>query len=502
MASSYNNEEKGESPNSNSPSSALSFLEFMKYVFSKSRRSRLDNYIRETTPSALQTSTTTAVGQQPSTLQSPPHLHDHDGPMRGRDKLATFRRITGITSGQAHKDEHRPAKNVGIYARVVRNEKQAQDAFKLSSHLINGCLALQLIVAAALTALGAGDGPHAAVTVFGAVNTVIAGFLTYLKGSGLPNRHKFYASSWGKVREYMEQREREFEREDCPLDVEEVIRKVEDMYEEVRQDVEANEPEAYTSTGQLKRNEGLTPGPLISDMTGEYARRPPLLSGRPTALSTARIASYGKTAMAPHVQEYPYHPPFGDAKSPGPGAERFSAPDNMQYNLGGAVGDNRSLSSPPPPQVRGYPPATTQPGFYAPPSSFPFPNSNSNPHRYPPHLSPVDQLDHQTQESMQASIDKIQSAKRIEAGMEETLCAQATGVEKLGAHEVNEVRETVAREIEEERVQAARRMGDGVEMVKRAGEERVQVAAGMFGRVEGALSERLKKLEGEAKELI
>lgn len=54
--------------------------------------------------------------------------------------------------------------------------------------LINVALVLQLIVAAALTALGASNSNHRAVTAFGGVNTVIAGFLTYLKGSGLPNR--------------------------------------------------------------------------------------------------------------------------------------------------------------------------------------------------------------------------------------------------------------------------------------------------------------------------
>lgn len=58
----------------------------------------------------------------------------------------------------------------------------------MAQRLISVALIMQLIVAAALTALGAADGNHGAVTVFGGINTVIAGFLTYLKGSGLPNR--------------------------------------------------------------------------------------------------------------------------------------------------------------------------------------------------------------------------------------------------------------------------------------------------------------------------
>jgi hypothetical protein len=106
--------------------------------------------------------------------------------------------------------------------------------------LINTCLGTQIIVAAVLTALGAADGPHSAVTGLGAINTIIAGFLTYLKGSGLPNRLKYHEIEWKAVREHIEQREREFCMADCRLDVEEEIRIVEDMYEQVKAELEAN----------------------------------------------------------------------------------------------------------------------------------------------------------------------------------------------------------------------------------------------------------------------
>ena len=490
MAPSYDKEERGE-PQA-SPSSIPSFLGFLKFVFSKNRRSRDDYYDRKPSHPALQTTTTTTADQPPA------RPHEHGGPISTNDKLATFRRITGITSGHELIGDHRPALNIGIYTRVVRNEKQASEAFKLSSRTINGCYALQLIVAAALTALGAGNGPHAAVTVFGAINTVIAGFLTYLKGSGLPNRHKFYASSWSKVREYMEQREREFERADCLLDVEEVIRKVEDMYEEVRLDVEANEPEAYTSTGQLKRNEGLNPGLPISDHTGEFVQRPRLIGDRPTALSTARFASYAKTNVSPQNQGYAQNPTFIDSKLPDLGAGKFLDPSHKPYNFAeGIVGGGRDRPfSPPLPQMGGYfsPAVAAESRFDGSHSSYPTP--------YIPHLSTVDRIDHQTQESIQASLEKIQSAKRMEARMEDVVQAKAAAIEDLSTNKVNEVRDTVAREIEEDRLQAARRMEDGVEMLKRAGEERVKAARSLSGRVEEALSERLKKVEEDAKELL
>ena len=93
-------------------------------------------------------------------------------------------------------DRTRALKYVGIYAIVVDNEIKQKKAYKYSSRGINCCLGLQIIVAAALTALGAANGSRSAVTVFGAINTVIAGFLTYLKGSGLPGRLQYFQHEW------------------------------------------------------------------------------------------------------------------------------------------------------------------------------------------------------------------------------------------------------------------------------------------------------------------
>lgn len=47
----------------------------------------------------------------------------------------------------------------------------------------------QIVVGAAITALGPSGGEHKlAITILGAVNTSIAGLLAFLKGRGLPER--------------------------------------------------------------------------------------------------------------------------------------------------------------------------------------------------------------------------------------------------------------------------------------------------------------------------
>ncbi|GIZ48710.1 hypothetical protein CKM354_001176000 [Cercospora kikuchii] len=149
--------------------------------------------------------------------------------------------------------EHRPSPNLGIYSTVCDAEIKSKRQYKSQSRLINVCLGLQLVVAAALTALGAADGNRAAVTVFGAINTVIAGFLTYLKGSGLPNRLKYYQHEWAKVREYIEQRERDFSF--GLLGHQHVLAEVEtvrEMYDNVRADIANNTPERFVGNPASK----------------------------------------------------------------------------------------------------------------------------------------------------------------------------------------------------------------------------------------------------------
>jgi SMODS and SLOG-associating 2TM effector domain len=148
----------------------------------------------------------------------------------------------------------RPATNLGIYQRVVEREEKAKKSYTCFSWLINGCLGLQIIVAASLTAMGAAGASHSAVTVFGAVNTVIAGVLTFLKGSGLPNRLKYYQTEWAEVRELIEQQERDFGRRSCELDPKVAVEKVMKMYKEVNMAVEASTPERFSGNTSAKKS--------------------------------------------------------------------------------------------------------------------------------------------------------------------------------------------------------------------------------------------------------
>lgn len=155
------------------------------------------------------------------------------------DKLQNFRYILGIHALPADFDSvARPAENQGTYKRLVDAELKARMEYYFSASIINTGLLAQLVFAATLTVLGASQKSFMAVTLLGSVNTVIAGGMAYLKGQGLPERLVQYANDLRKVREHLEERERQFMRPDCPLDVDQESRIILRMYQAARQKAE------------------------------------------------------------------------------------------------------------------------------------------------------------------------------------------------------------------------------------------------------------------------
>ncbi|KAM3414374.1 hypothetical protein BST61_g11016 [Cercospora zeina] len=228
-------------------------------------------------------------GQQPGHPEDQHGAHWRPDPSRNspndRTALENYRLLVGIHQDKSFSPphgfmanrrpqlsiEHRSSPNLGIYSTVCDAEIKSKRNYKSQSRLINCCLGLQLVVAAALTALGAADGNRAAVTVFGAINTVIAGFLTYLKGSGLPNRLKYYQHEWAKVREYIEQRERDFSF--GLLGHQHVLAEVEtirEMYDNARADIANNTPERFVGNPASKGTQ--------SALSGSQLQRPAALA--------------------------------------------------------------------------------------------------------------------------------------------------------------------------------------------------------------------------------
>jgi SMODS and SLOG-associating 2TM effector domain len=162
-----------------------------------------------------------------------------------------FCRRVGIwpmtTRAAANGKVERPATNKGTYESLVNSQRKTRAEYYTTASLINIALFSQIIIAAAVTAVSAAGGPRVAVTVLGALNTVLAGSLTWVKGQGLPDRLLSYANELRRVREHIEDLERQYEEKpDFVLDVDLEAKKIYTMYDNARKNAE----NAYVGTFQ------------------------------------------------------------------------------------------------------------------------------------------------------------------------------------------------------------------------------------------------------------
>ena len=216
--------------------------------------------------------------------------------MMNAQKLNRFRERVGIidVTDLGSRAKGRPAPNVGIYKRIASEERKAKLEYYACALLINACLLAQVIFASALTALGAGHGSHNQITGLGVANTVVAAILTFTKGSGLPNSLRQYQQLLRKVREYIEQKERDFAQSDCKLGVDLEMQRIKEMYDEARQIHENNDTSTYNKPA-------VAPGqdkPLATKLTRDQPLSSPKGSDSPihTLRSPMRAGSEGNEA--------------------------------------------------------------------------------------------------------------------------------------------------------------------------------------------------------------
>ena len=171
-------------------------------------------------------------------------FHDVECNAHSNDPLSIFREAIGITEIVPVKcsEKRSKAQNIGLYKRVVTGERTARIQYHISALLINAFFLLQLAFAAILTALGAAGASHVAVTVFGALNTVLAAILSFAKGRGLPSRFRQQQFALRRVREHIEQIERDFSRPGCALDSHEEVKIIIEMHNAARANSENNDP--------------------------------------------------------------------------------------------------------------------------------------------------------------------------------------------------------------------------------------------------------------------
>lgn len=187
---------------------------------------------------------------QPQAWPAPAGLPPRDD---DDERLIIFRRAVGINYNLAAADtvsmEEGRRKAVGIYRAVITAKRNKMWQFRAMWSVVLVCHFAQIIIGAALTALGPLASDHGVViTILGALNTVIAGVLALVSGQGVPDRIQKDEIGYRKIQDWIEETEALLSvgiigrnRKEVGLLVEEAFKK----YNAAKSNEENNRPNTY-----------------------------------------------------------------------------------------------------------------------------------------------------------------------------------------------------------------------------------------------------------------
>ncbi|KAI2609474.1 uncharacterized protein GGS25DRAFT_484917 [Hypoxylon fragiforme] len=194
------------------------------------------------------------------------------------ENLVIFRRALGINYHREATDsgtlEEGRKTAIGIYRSVLRTQTHKTIQLALLTAFLYFCYFAQIVIGAVLTAIG----PHSAryetlITVLGALNTVIAGILALLKGSGQPQRVEKDRVGFRRLQDWIEETEALLavgvigrNRKEVGLLVESAFKR----YNSAKMSVENNSPDYYAN--QPDMSDDMTDGP------GNGSGKPPIRS--------------------------------------------------------------------------------------------------------------------------------------------------------------------------------------------------------------------------------
>jgi hypothetical protein len=153
----------------------------------------------------------------------------------------------------------------GYYRRAIDEQQSASYWFTVSSVLINLIYIIQILTAATITGLASYQNANRTLlTVLGALNTVLAGLMAYLKGQGLPNRLLRSREQFSKVMEYAEYKERQFSHyasmppgEKAAMDPWGEADRVRDLFVAAKKDQQENYPDTYLNNNERSAMQGI-----------------------------------------------------------------------------------------------------------------------------------------------------------------------------------------------------------------------------------------------------
>ncbi|KAF2812191.1 uncharacterized protein BDZ99DRAFT_496682 [Mytilinidion resinicola] len=94
-----------------------------------------------------------------------------------------------------------------LYGRALHRRRTQNHTYIFTATLSNTLLLTQVVLGATLTALGASQSSHVLITIFGVLNTIIAGLVAYLKSRGQPMRARMFRDEMDRVVDEIENSE-------------------------------------------------------------------------------------------------------------------------------------------------------------------------------------------------------------------------------------------------------------------------------------------------------
>jgi hypothetical protein len=159
--------------------------------------------------------------------------------------------------------------NDGYYICAIQEEYKAFVGYQLSNFVINSIFITQIFIAATITGLSAYPSHRVALTVLGAINTVLAGLIAYTKGMGLPNRLRKSRDQYQHIKEFIDYKERQFrwsakfaatnnpqgDSRPTNLNPWAAAEEVRKLFEAAQKDEQANYPDIYVNDNQRQELE-------------------------------------------------------------------------------------------------------------------------------------------------------------------------------------------------------------------------------------------------------
>jgi hypothetical protein len=140
-----------------------------------------------------------------------------------------------------------PEAATSTYFAILKEESSTWRAFYFYDAFVYLAMIIQLCLSSALIILGALRMEfHIAIAMLGAVNGIITGLLSLIRGQGLPNRLLQYADGLRRVREDIEWTERILRANATVVMYKDVI-SLRDSYELCRDDAVKNHPDTWNS---------------------------------------------------------------------------------------------------------------------------------------------------------------------------------------------------------------------------------------------------------------